>query len=92
MAPQIRALLNDLKTLVLSHSTVHAVHIRGEESTATRGYLRMRLVLQSKDVVEVFVYLSEEGGVARLKITASTGSGAMERLSSDGIRLLITPS
>src|SRR6266850_7725865 len=67
MAPQIRALLNDLKTLVLSHSTVHAVHIRGEESTATRGYLRIRLVLQSKDVVEVFVYHSEEGGVARLQ-------------------------
>jgi hypothetical protein len=37
MALQIRALLNDLKTLVLSHPTVHGVHIRGEESTATRG-------------------------------------------------------
>jgi hypothetical protein len=67
MTHQIRALLNDLKTLVLSHPTVHAVHIRGEESTATRGYLRMRLVLQSKAVLEVFVYLTEEGGVSRLQ-------------------------
>jgi hypothetical protein len=67
MAHQIRVLFNDLKTLVLSHPTVYAGHIRGEESTATRGYLRMRLVLQSKDVVEVFVYLIEEGGVVRLQ-------------------------
>ena len=67
MDPQIRTLLNDLKTLVLSHPTVQDVHIRGEESTATRGYLRMRLVLRSKDVVEVFVYLIGEGGVARLR-------------------------
>lgn len=67
MAPQIRALLNDLKTLVLSHPTVQDVHIRGEENTATRGYLRMRLALHSQDVVEVFVYLIEEGGVVRLQ-------------------------
>ena len=67
MEPQIRALRNDLKTLVLSHPTVQDVHIRGEESTATRGYLRTRLALQSRDEVEVVVYLIEEGGVVRLQ-------------------------
>jgi hypothetical protein len=66
MHPQIRALLNELKTLVLSHPTVHRVHIRGEEVTATRGYLRLRLVLQSHDVVEAFVYLVAERETVRL--------------------------
>lgn len=67
MDSQIRTLLNNLKTLVLSHPSVQDVHIRSEESTATRGYLRMRLVLRSKDVVEVFVYLLREGEVVRLR-------------------------
>jgi hypothetical protein len=51
--------------LVLSHPAVQQVHIRGEEATATRAYLRMRLILQSQDVVEVFVYLVAEGEVVR---------------------------
>ena len=67
MYPRIQAFLNDLKTLVLSHPRVHGVQVRGEEVTATRGYLRIRLVLQSQDVVEVFVYLVDEGEAIRLQ-------------------------
>jgi hypothetical protein len=67
MARQIRTLLDELKTLVLSHPSVQEVHIRGKEATATRAYLRMRLILQSQDVVEVFVYLVAEGEVVRLQ-------------------------
>jgi len=67
MQHQIQALLNDLKTLVLSHPAVHQMHLRGEEVTAIRGYLRMRSVLQSQDVVETFVYLIDENGVVRLR-------------------------
>ena len=71
MQHQIQALLNDLKTLVLSHPAVHQVHLRGEEVTANRGYLRMRLALQSQDIVEIFVYLSDEHGVVRLRLQPS---------------------
>jgi hypothetical protein len=51
MSAQIRSHLNELKTLVLSHPQVHGVSVRREEVTGARGYLRMRLVLQSEDVV-----------------------------------------
>jgi hypothetical protein len=67
MHPQIRARLSELKALVLAHPAVTGVHIRGEEISATRGYLRMRLVLQSQDIVETFVYLSDQDGVAYLR-------------------------
>lgn len=66
MHPQIQARLSELKILVLAHPVVTRVQIRGEEISATRGYLRMRLILQSQDVVEVFVYLSDQDGIASL--------------------------
>jgi hypothetical protein len=46
---------------------VHQMHLCGEEVTVLRGYLRMRLVLQSQDIVEIFVYLIDERGVIRLR-------------------------
>jgi Family of unknown function (DUF6516) len=46
---------------------VHGVSVRREEVTGARGYLRMRLVLQSEDVVEVFVYLVEIGNAVHLQ-------------------------
>jgi hypothetical protein len=67
MPRQVRALLDELKTLVLSHPAVQQVQIRGDEATTTRAYLRMRLTLRSQDVVEVFVYLVAEGEVVRLQ-------------------------
>ena len=67
MDQRISAFLNDLKTLVLSHPAVQRMHIRGEEVMLTEGYLRMRMVLQSQDEIEAFVYLVEEGGAVRLK-------------------------
>src|SRR5215510_8570690 len=67
MSAQIRSHLNELKSLVLSHPRVHGVSIRREEVTVARGYLRVRLLLQSQDVVEVFVYLVERGGVVHLQ-------------------------
>jgi hypothetical protein len=41
--------------------------MRGEEISATRGYLRMRLILQVQDVLEVFVYLNDQDGIAYLR-------------------------
>jgi len=67
MHSQIRARLSELKALVLAHPTVVRVQVRGEEISATRGYLRMRLILQVQDVVEVFVYLSDQDGIIRLR-------------------------
>jgi Family of unknown function (DUF6516) len=67
MSAQIRAHLNELKSLVLSHPRVYGVSIRREEVTVARGYLRIRLLLQSQDVVEAFVYLVERGGIAHLQ-------------------------
>ena len=67
MSAQIRSHLNELKTLVLSHPQVHGVSVRREEVTGIRGYLRMRLVLQSEDIVEVFVYLVEIGNAVHLQ-------------------------
>lgn len=67
MSAQIRSHLNELKTLVLSHPRVHGVSIRREEVTVARGYLRMRLVLQSQDIVEVFVYLVDLGDGVHLQ-------------------------
>ena len=67
MNAQIRAHLNELKSLVPSHPRVYGVSIRREEVTVARGYLRVRLLLQSQDVVEVFVYLVERGGVVHLQ-------------------------
>ena len=67
MSAQIRAHLNELKSLVLSHSRVYGVSIRREEVTVARGYLRVRLLLQAQDVVEVFVYLVERGGAVHLQ-------------------------
>lgn len=52
MSAQIRSHLNELKSLVLSHPSVHGVSVRREEVTVARDSLRMRLVLQSQDVVE----------------------------------------
>ena len=78
MHPQIRARLNELKAQVLSHPAVRQVHIRGEEITVTRGYLRIRLVLQSRETIEAFAYLFDQEGVslcldlASSSITAST--------------------
>src|ERR1043166_2267727 len=66
MHPQIRARLNELKTLVLSSHAVRQVDIRGEEVSATRGYLRIRLILGNQETVEVFVYLIEQNGIVRL--------------------------
>lgn len=67
MHPQIRARLNELKAQVLSHPAVRQVHIRGEEITVTRGYLRIRLVLQSRETIEAFVYLFDQEGVVSLR-------------------------
>ena len=67
MSAQIRSHLNELKTLVLSHPRVYGVSVRREEVTAARGYLRMRLALQSHDVVEVFVYLVDIGNAVHLQ-------------------------
>ena len=67
MSAQIRSHLNELKTLVLSHPRVYGVSGRREEVTAARGYLRMRLALQSHDVVEVFVYLVDIGNAVHLQ-------------------------
>lgn len=67
MHPQIRARLNELKAQVLSHPAVRQVHIRGEEITVTRGYLRIRLVLQSRETIEAFVYLFAQEGVVSLR-------------------------
>jgi len=67
MSAQIRSHLNELKSLFLSHPRVHGVSIRREEVTVARGYLRIRLLLQSQDVVEVFVYLVERGDVVHLQ-------------------------
>lgn len=67
MARQIWALLSELKTLGLSHPAVQRMQIRSEEVTLTKGYLRMRMVLQSQSEIEAFVYLVEEGGSVRLK-------------------------
>ena len=67
MSAQIRSHLNELKSLVLSHPRVYDVSIRREEVTVARGYLRIRLLLQSQDVVEAFVYLVERGGIAHLQ-------------------------
>jgi hypothetical protein len=67
MSFQIRSRLNELKTLVLSHPRVHGVSVRREEVAAARGYLRLRLTLQSQDVVEVFVYLVDIGTAVHLQ-------------------------
>jgi hypothetical protein len=67
MSAQIRAHLNELKSLVLSHPSVYGVSIRREEVTVARGSLRVRLLLQAQDVVEVFVSLVERGGVMHLQ-------------------------
>ena len=67
MSSPIQARLNNLKALVLSHPVVRHVHIRREEVIAARGYLRLRLVLQSQDVVEMFVYLVDTGGTVHLQ-------------------------
>lgn len=67
MASRIRERLRELKVLALSHQAVGSFRIRGEEVFKNKGYLRMRMVLRSQDVVEVFVYLVEEGEEARLK-------------------------
>ena len=67
MSAQIRSHLNELKSLVLCHPRVHGVSVRREEVTVARGYLRMRLLLQSQDVVEVFVYLVERSDVVHLQ-------------------------
>lgn len=67
MHPQIRARLNELKAQVLSHPAVRQVHIRGEEITVTRGYLRIRLVLQSRETIEAFAYLFDQEGVVSLR-------------------------
>ena len=67
MNAQIRSRLNKLKTLVLSHPRVHEVSVRREEVTGARGYLRIWLVLQSQDVVEVFVYLVDRGNGVHLQ-------------------------
>ena len=67
MSAQIRSHLNELKTLVLSHPRVHGVSVRREEVTAARGYLRLRLALQSQDVVGVFVYLVDIGNAVHLQ-------------------------
>ena len=67
MSAQIRSHLNELKTLVLSHPRVHEVSVRREEVTGARGYLRIRLVLQSQDIVEVFVYLVDIGNEVHLQ-------------------------
>ena len=63
MSAQIRSHLNELKTLALSHPRVHGVSVRREEVTGDRGYLRMRLVLQSQDIIEMFVYLVDRGNI-----------------------------
>ncbi len=67
MSALIRAHLNELKSLVLSHLRVYGVSIRREEVTVARGSLRVRLLLQAQAVVEVFVYLVERGGVMHLQ-------------------------
>ena len=67
MSTQVRSHLNELKTLVLSHPRVYDVSVRSEVVTVARGSLRMRLALQSQDVVEVFVYLVERGDVVHLQ-------------------------
>jgi hypothetical protein len=67
MHPQIRMRLNELKTLILSHPTVREFSIRGEELTMTRSYLRIRLVLQSQDTIESFIYLIDQDGIISLK-------------------------
>jgi hypothetical protein len=67
MSAQIRSHLNELKSLVLCHPRVHGVSIRRAEVTVARGYLRMRLLLQSQDVVEVFVYFVERDDVVHLQ-------------------------
>jgi len=67
MSAQIRSHLNELKSLVLSHLRVHGVSVRREEVTVARGYLRMRLVLQSQDVIELFAYLVDTGDVVHLQ-------------------------
>src|SRR5215813_11812017 len=67
MSAQIRSHLNELKSLVLAHPRVHDVSIRREEVTVARGYLRIRLLLQSQDVVEGFVYLVERDDVVHLQ-------------------------
>jgi hypothetical protein len=53
--------------MVLSHPRVYDVSVRSEAVTVVRGSLRMRLALQSQDVVEVFVYLVERGDVVHLQ-------------------------
>jgi hypothetical protein len=67
MSAQIRSHLNELKSLVLSHPRVHGVSIRREEVTVARGYLRIRLLLRSQDVVEVFIYLVARDDVVHLQ-------------------------
>ncbi len=67
MNPQIRARFNNLKTMFFSHFAVRHVRVRGEELTATRGYVRLRLDLRSQDTVEIFVYLIEQSGSVSLK-------------------------
>ena len=67
MSAQIRSHLNELKTLALSHPRVHGVSVRREEVTAARGYLRMRLTLQSQDRVEMSVYLVDRGNTVHLQ-------------------------
>ena len=66
MHPKIKVLFGELKTLAIAHTTIRSVQIRGEEITANRGYLSMRLVLRSHDIVEVFVYLINEDEALRL--------------------------
>ena len=67
MSAQIRSHLNELKTLALSHPRVHGVSVRRAEVTGDRGYLRMRLVLQSQDIIEMFVYLVDRGNAVHLQ-------------------------
>ena len=66
MPSKINALFSELKTLALGHSTIQHVQLRGEEISASRGYLRLRLTLRSQDTVEVFVYLIDEDESLRL--------------------------
>lgn len=67
MAASIPERLRELTEFVLLHPLVQTLHIRGQASFATRGYVRLRMVLRSQELVEIFAYLVEEQGTTVLK-------------------------
>jgi len=67
MNPEIISFFTELKKLALLSERITKVQIRGEEVLSEKGYLRMRMVLNNKELIELFVYVATQKGQVSLK-------------------------